>query len=110
MQVNFHDPRSTSIETSAAFLSKGEMADLAENLVEMTSLRNRVSLDRQETVGGATDVAVISKGDGFVWVKRKHYFDRDRNPGWALRDALAELASDRRRSREDKDDVSVRLV
>jgi hypothetical protein len=27
-----------------------------------------------ETVGGPIDVAVISKGDGFVWIKRKHYF------------------------------------
>jgi hypothetical protein len=29
-----------------------------------------VSLDA-ETVGGPIDVAVISKCDGFVWVKRK---------------------------------------
>ena len=21
------------------------------------------------------DVAVISKGDGFIWIKRKHYFN-----------------------------------
>ena len=32
-----------------------------------------------ETVGGPIDVAVISKGDGFVWVKRKHYFPADLN-------------------------------
>lgn len=34
----------------------------------------RVSRVR-ETVGGPTDVAVISKKDGFIWIKRKHYFD-----------------------------------
>ena len=28
-----------------------------------------------ETVGGPVDVAVISKGDGFIWIRRKHYFD-----------------------------------
>lgn len=30
-------------------------------------------------VGGPIDVAVISKGDGLIWIKRKHYFDRDLN-------------------------------
>ena len=33
-----------------------------------------------ETVGGPIDVAVISKGDGFIWIKRKHYFDPKLNP------------------------------
>src|SRR5260370_25058889 len=68
------------IEQSAAFLAKGEIAALAENLIDLASLRNRVSIDRDETVGGAIDVAVISKGDGFVWIKRKHYFDLALNP------------------------------
>ena len=36
-------------------------------------------MDR-ETVGGPIDVAVITKGDGFVWVKRKHYFEAEYNP------------------------------
>ncbi|MGH1564558.1 hypothetical protein [Mumia sp. DW29H23] len=93
MNEEFHLRRLEPIEGSAAFLSKREIADLAENLVDLTSLRNRVSLDRQETVGGATDVAVISKGDGFVWVKRKHYFERDRNPAWATRQALTDVLS-----------------
>jgi len=26
------------------------------------------------------DVAVISKGDGFVWIRRKHYFNQELNP------------------------------
>ncbi len=33
----------------------------------------------QETVSDPIDVAVISKGDGFVWIKRKHYFERELN-------------------------------
>ena len=37
-----------------------------------------MSLDR-ETVGGPVDVAVISKGDGFIWIDRKHYFRRELN-------------------------------
>ncbi|MEA1995293.1 MAG: hypothetical protein U9N18_03965 [Campylobacterota bacterium] len=33
-----------------------------------------------ETAGGPIDVAVISKGDGFIWIKRKHYFKPELNP------------------------------
>lgn len=62
----------------AMSLPKDELANLAEALVSLTSLQRRVSREI-ETVGGAIDVAVISKGDGFVWVKRKHYFNADRN-------------------------------
>jgi hypothetical protein len=58
----------------AALLPKDEMANLAESLVALTSLKRRVSREL-ETVGGPIDVAVISKGDGFIWIKRKHYFD-----------------------------------
>lgn len=59
-------------------LPKDELANVAESLVSLTSLQRRVSREL-ETVGGAIDVAVISKGDGFVWIKRKHYFEADRN-------------------------------
>jgi hypothetical protein len=47
---------------------------MAETLVNLVSFRKQVTLEA-ETVGGPIDVAVISKGDGFVWIKRKHYFD-----------------------------------
>lgn len=58
---------------SVKLISLSEMAFLAENLVNMTSLKRTYCLDgQQQTVGGPTDVAVISKGDGFVWVKNKN--------------------------------------
>lgn len=60
-------------------LPKDELAAMAESLVNLTVLKRRVSTDR-ETVGGPIDVAVISKGDGFIWIKRKHYFNRELNP------------------------------
>jgi hypothetical protein len=47
-------------------------------LVSLTSFKQKVSMDT-ETVGGAVDVAVISKGDGFIWIKRKHYFKPELN-------------------------------
>lgn len=62
-----------------SLLPKEELANLAESLVALTSLKRRVSSDL-ETVGGAIDVALISKGDGFVWIKRKHYFPDNLNP------------------------------
>lgn len=66
------------------FLPKSEMAEVAESLVSITSFRQKISLD-QESVGGAIDVAIISKTDGFIWVKRKHYFDPQLNPGYMRR-------------------------
>lgn len=62
-----------------ASLPKDELAAMAEALVNLTKFRRRVTTAR-ETVGGPIDVALITKGDGFVWVKRKHYFDPDLNP------------------------------
>jgi hypothetical protein len=53
---------------------KGELPVMAETLVTLTSFRKRVSLE-EETVGGPVDVMLITKGDGLVWIKRKHYFD-----------------------------------
>lgn len=60
-------------------LPKDELAAMAEALVNLTKFRRRVTMDR-ETVGGPIDVAVITKGDGFVWVKRTHYFEAEYNP------------------------------
>jgi hypothetical protein len=62
-------------------LPKEDLAAMAESLVNLTSLKRRISKDA-ETVGGPIDVAVISKGDGFIWIKRKHYFNKDLNPSY----------------------------
>lgn len=59
-------------------LPKDELAKMAESLVNITSFKRKVTLS-VESVGGPIDVAVISKGDGFVWVKRKHYFSPELN-------------------------------
>jgi hypothetical protein len=54
------------------FLPISELAVMAETLVNMVSFRNRVTLE-PETVGGPIDVAIISKGDGFVWIRQKDF-------------------------------------
>lgn len=59
-------------------LSKVELAAMAESLVNLTAFRRQFT-HAIETVGGPIDIAVISKGDGFVWVKRKHYFPGELN-------------------------------
>lgn len=68
------------VTTAVSFLPKDELAVMAETLVNLTSFKKKVSVDVAETVGGPIDVAVISKGDGFVWIKRKHYFEQNLNP------------------------------
>jgi len=60
-------------------LPKDKLAALAQSLINLTSFKREFSRD-DETVGGPIDVAVISKGDGFIWIQRKHYFDPDLNP------------------------------
>jgi hypothetical protein len=72
---DFTDPVVSSITT----LPKEELAAVAESLVYLTFLRKRMT-EEPENVGGAIDVAVISKGDGFIWIKRKHYFKPELNP------------------------------
>lgn len=62
-------------------LPKDDLAAIAESFVNLTSFQRKI-LREVETVGGPIDAAVISKGDGFVWIKRKHYFDKDLNPAF----------------------------
>jgi len=62
-----------------AMLPKDELAEMAESLVNLTSFKRKVSL-QAETVAVPIDVAFISKGDGFIWIKRKHYFTQELNP------------------------------
>lgn len=66
---------------SVATLPVEELALLAESMINITSLRRKVAIDQNiGTVGGPIDVAIISKGDGFIWLKRKHYFEGKYNP------------------------------
>ncbi|WP_286797271.1 hypothetical protein [Psychrobacter sp. UBA6291] len=59
-------------------LSKEDLAEMAESLIYLTFLKKRTS-SNEENVGGPIDVAIISKGDGFIWKNRKHYFEKDLN-------------------------------
>lgn len=61
------------------WLPKDELAEAAETLVNLTSFKRRIT-PQAETVGGPIDVAVVSKSDGFIWIKRKNYFEPKLNP------------------------------
>jgi hypothetical protein len=60
-------------------MPKQELASLAEELINLTSVKRKFS-SGAESVGGPIDVALISRIDGFVWVGRKHYFEPSLNP------------------------------
>ncbi len=70
---------SDPVRAIVAHLPKDGLGDIAEALVDITSLTQRIT-PGSETVGGPTDVAVITKGDGLIWIKRKHYFKPELNP------------------------------
>lgn len=65
-------------------MGKEDMSELAESLVNITSLKRKFtsSDSADESVGGPVDVAIITKGDGFVWMKRKQYFNINDNKGF----------------------------
>ncbi len=64
--------------SAVSHLSKEDLAEMAESLVYLTYLKRRFTM-AEESVGGPVDIAVITKGDGFIWIKRKHYFDPELN-------------------------------
>ncbi|UFZ05628.1 hypothetical protein LQG66_04745 [Bradyrhizobium ontarionense] len=52
--------------------------DVARFAVETSAKFARYGL-RAETIGGPTEVAAITKHEGFKWVSRKHYYHADLN-------------------------------
>lgn len=69
----------TNLNRVVNHLSKKELGEVAYHLVELTSRKRRYSSEL-ETVGGPIDVAILTRNEGFIWVRRKHYFDVDINP------------------------------
>ena len=73
-QTNYVEPLLGVVRS----LPKEELADMAETLVNLTSFKRRVTR-ATESVGPPIDVAIITKGDGFVWMKRKNYVNAEIN-------------------------------
>ncbi len=52
-------------------LPRKDLARMAEALVNLTAFLMRMTAGEDETVAEPIDVALLSKGDGFIWVKHK---------------------------------------
>ena len=52
-------------------LPRQDLAKMAEALVNLTAFLMRMTADHDETVAEPIDVALLSKGDGFTWIKHK---------------------------------------
>ena len=72
IEKEFQEKYTLPLISSVDVLSRFELAKMAEALVSLTAFKARMSSQQQETVGGPIDVAVISKGEGFAWVKQKN--------------------------------------
>lgn len=55
-----------------------ELPTMAETLINLTSFKRKYS-QNIETVGGPVDILMVSKGEGPIWIKRKHYFKSELN-------------------------------
>lgn len=56
-----------------------DAVELAEFLTDTTKSFYRF-LPGADIVGGDTDIAVVTRYEGFKWIKRKHYYPADLNP------------------------------
>lgn len=68
----------TPILSAINALPKNELAELSYSLVNITSLRRKIDSDI-ESVGGEIAVALITKGDGFVWLNKVNIIDINLN-------------------------------
>jgi hypothetical protein len=83
---NARKEHSLPLRSVLGVLPVDEMAELAETLITLQSLKEKVTKP-SETVGGPVDVAIVTKHEGLVWVKRKHFFNSEINSRFQLRQA-----------------------
>jgi hypothetical protein len=74
-------------QVATAAMPIKDAIDLAEFLVETTIKFSRFS-PGPTTVDGPVELAVITKHEGFKWIRRKHYYSTELNPPLPLNDKL----------------------
>ena len=52
--------------------------DLVKFLADISVNSSRF-VPGSQVIGGSIDIAVITKHEGFKWIQRKHYYDKDLN-------------------------------
>lgn len=70
--IKMKEENYTPILQSIESMPHDELADMCESLIKITSLKRKISSDL-ESVGEPIDIAIITKGDGFVWKNNKNY-------------------------------------
>ena len=60
----------SGLVNTVEFFNVEDMVNMAESLISITDLQRHIT-SSEETVGRPIDVAVITKTDGFKWVKQK---------------------------------------
>jgi hypothetical protein len=63
---------------AVSFLRKEDLIELAESLINITSVKRKTS-ESLQSVGGPVDIALITKYEGFIWIKRKDIIDKGLN-------------------------------
>lgn len=71
LRAEIAEKHSGPLIDAVGVLPRRDLATMAETLVNLTVFRTYASANAKETVAGPTDVAVLSKSEGFVWFKRK---------------------------------------
>ncbi len=71
MRETVLDPYSGPFMMAVSALPRQDLARMAEALVNLTAFLMRMTADEDETVAEPIDVALLSKGDGFVWFRHK---------------------------------------
>ncbi len=64
-------PYADPLLSAVSALPRQDLAKMAESLVNLTAFFMRMSAHEEQTVSEPIDVALLSKGDGFIWVKHK---------------------------------------
>ncbi|NMH26563.1 hypothetical protein [Flavobacterium silvaticum] len=70
---------------SVGYLRKEDLVELAESVINITSIKRKTNSDIQ-SVGGPIDIAVITKHEGFIWIKRKDSINKDINSAFFNRE------------------------
>lgn len=78
------DSNYVNLRNNIGTLPIDEMVHLAETMIVLESLKEKVTSPSQ-SVGGPVDVAAITRSEGLVWVKRKEYFASAKNQHYVLR-------------------------
>lgn len=73
------------IVNSISYLRKEDLIEFAESLINITSIKRKTNSELQ-SVGGPIDIAVITKHEGFIWIKKKDNILKDLNSAYYNRE------------------------